>query len=140
MSDRHLTASRILRVVADQAGLSVEALIGRATNGKGPADVARQRAAFLVRRLRPLLSMAQIGRVLGGRRTASVRDASAAAEARYAESAEEREEVQAVLDALGVTLPDGTCTRGRRGALDRQINTLELRLARLRAERAALEA
>lgn len=129
----------IVRTVAAQAGLSVGALQGPGRRGRDPVDRARQRAVFIARRLRPELSLNQIGRQLGGRDTTSIAGAYRAGERQFEGDAAEETAVWQVLEALGVwALPPLDPLARKRALIDREINLAATRLERLRARRAEL--
>lgn len=138
--DEALTFARLLAVVAEQSGMSVEALRGRAEmGGRADANRPRHRLLMLARRLLPATSWRGLQRQMNGRTIRNLCQQASRGEARYASCPLERKEVARVLSALGIdALPAYDERQWRRARLDREIAQAETRLAALRAERAQL--
>lgn len=140
MSAMRIPVAEIFAAVAKDAGVSIETLRGPAVRGDWPENWPRQRAFLLARCLRPDVTYAILGRMLGGRDAPNVHDQTQAAARRLASEAKEGQAVRRVLDRLGVAeLPRLDPHAHLRARIDLKIAKVEARLAQLRAERAALD-
>jgi hypothetical protein len=136
-----VTFAQILQAVAEEAGVTVDAIKGRAQSG-GPArsNWPRQRAVTIGRRLRPELSLRRLGQFLGGRATDVVWSAVVAGERRLAADPAEAVAVSRVLARLGVeSLPERRPHAARVRRLNIEIHAAEARLTALRAQLERLE-